>query len=413
MESPKRLIEVEQVIATHRHEWGKWPDTEDRDYSAFWGKKGPHRGTWYFHRGDTEIRVHFRLFPVYACYLDVRPDWKREELCYPEWFPCINNTIWPPTEVMLAQLARLRQMSRDGAQMILWEHCHQCHPPVAQHLPALFPLGRTIVFGDDCPGSSDVKTFPVCEYFSAVVHTMLIYDFRDGRYTADEYKKRGVARTYFFPSGMSAGLQAGLKDHGFEIAGKLAHLRQGTALPIDLLFVGFLTDPQSWRGRFLTELVRRRQDFAGLALRLHGIGMPDGVLEPRDPPHPQGMAYPMAPLFAQSRFGLNVPVSSICNCRLWDNFMTGTVQCLYDPWKELQHLGFSPWEHYLPFGNEDPVHSVDWLHDTLASYRPRKERLALIAKAAYDKASEVQGRMNWTTAFTKLYFDHLAPEVPS
>ena len=198
-----RVVEVEQVIATHRHEWRKWPDTDDRDYSSVLAE----RSTWTFKRGDVELRVRNRFYPVYSSYIAAG------DLTLPIRFPVINN-LSPPSQAVLEQQRKdLAAYSAAGCSSILWEHCHQCFPEVVYDLPSLFKL-RTIMFGDDCPGSSDVKTFPVAASFNAIYYSMYIWNPDNGALTGEEYRRRGVAYQRFAPSAMSVGLADGLAESG-------------------------------------------------------------------------------------------------------------------------------------------------------------------------------------------------------
>lgn len=384
------VVHVKQVVITHRHEWNKWPDTDDTDYGPILAE----RKTWYFRRGDVDLRIETRFYPVYSAYVAAGV----REL--PITFPWIDNTR-PPAESVLAEMRRaLGEISADGVTIALWEHTHQCYPSVAEHLPGWFPL-RIISFFDDCPGSSDVKTFPVCQWFNALFYGMSVFDFDTGSRTADEYAKRGLHKAYLCPSAMSQGMPEGLVDAGFDLDTKLARMHRGE-LPIDLLFVGYRAGGQ--RAKLLGDLVAQRNRFhaAGLMTRLHGIEMPDGVLEPRYPSHPKGMAHPIGPLAIDSLSGLNLPISSLFNCRLLDLWMSGTVQIVFDPWDDLPSQGFVPGEHYLRCDGD-----VESLFRVLQEMKSHPADAAAMARAAYDKASAWQAVKNWTGVMGDIYFDHL------
>lgn len=389
-----KVIEVEQVIATHRHEWRKWPDTEDKDYAPIFNE----RSMWYFRRGDTEIRVQCRFYPVYSAYV------RSGDLRLPIQFPVINNLCPPSAAVLEQQRKDLVELSKE-CRAILWEHTHQCFPDVSRDIPMLFPGMRTIIFGDDCPGSSDVKTFPNAAFFSAIVYSMFVWNNDDGSLTADVYRKRGLPYARFMPSGTSSGLLPGLADLGFSISAKLEKIRRGEAKP-HLAFVGFTGSGERAQAMNGLRFAHARQKQVGLEMKLYGIGMPDGVLEPRDPPHPKGLAYPMAPLYAEALAGPNMAISSLWNCRAADLFHAGVVQVARDRWGEFRKMGFVDGEHFLDFNgtSDDVLAKVELL-------RTRPAYAAEIAERAYEKAVVFWKENSWTNAFTDVYFHHFGDEV--
>ncbi len=383
-----KVIEINQVVATHMHEWKKWPDTDDKDYDSVFAI----RDTWTFRRGDIELRLNNRYYPVYSAYP------RSGDLRLPIQFPVINN-LCPPSEQVLEQQRRdLRLFGECPA--IMWDHAHQCFPTVACDLPELFRL-RTLSFADDCPGSSDVKTFPVAANFNALRYVMFTWDFANGARTEDEYRKRGIEFLSFSPSDMTGGLQCGLDELGFTIEGKKDLVRRGAAKP-DIAFVGFFGDGE--RARLMRGLagIHARQKQLGLDLRLYGVNMPDGLLEPRWPPHVKGLGYPAAPILASALTGPNVPVSSLFNARLADLWMSGVVQIVRDPWGELPHMGFIDGEDYLSF---DGTHD-----DYMAKFemmRGDRERAVAMISRGYEKAKAFWAKRNWTEAFADIYFHYL------
>jgi len=387
-----RTVEIEQVIAAHRHEWKKWPDTDDKDYSSVFAE----RFTWTFKRNDVEIRVHNRFYPVYSAYVS------SGDLRLPIRFPVIDNLCPPSAAVLDQQRKDLASFSSAGCRSLLWEHTHQCFPDVVNGLlPRLFPL-RAISFGDDCPGSSDVKTFPVAANFNAIVYSMFVWNLVDGSLTADEYKRRGIPYTRFCPSSMSVGLDVGLKELGFSIEEKQEKILRGEALP-HLAFVGFAGAGERLGLMQQMMSAHSKQKQIGLQMKLHGVGMPDGPLEPRHPPHPKGLGYPMSSLYANSLSGFNIPVSSLFNCRTVDLWMSGNVQFVRDKWSELSKMGFVDGEHFISFDGtaNDLLAKVDQVRST-------PEQSSRIVKAAYDKAIDFWAKNDWTAAYTDVYFDHLS-----
>lgn len=381
------VVEVEQVVAAHRHEWRKWPDTDDMDYASVKAE----RWTWVFRRGDVELRVKNRFYPVYSAYVS------SGDLALPIRFPVIDN-LCPPSQAVRDQQRRDLASFTD-CSALLWEHTHQCFPDVACELPGRFKL-RAISFGDDCPGSSDVKTFPVAAYFNAILYSMFVWNPDTGALTAEEYRRRGIPYQRFIPSAPSVGFVEGLRDTGFSIEEKQRRIRAGGAAP-DVAFVGFNGSGERAQIMRGMRLAHARQRQLGLSLKIHGVDMPDGVLEPRDPPHPRGLGYPMVPLYAGALSSFNVPISSLFNCRLVDLWLSGTVQFVRDRWGELARMGFVDGEHYLSFATAED------LLEQLARLKAEPERAAEVVGRASAKAGEFWTANGWDAAYGDLYFDHL------
>lgn len=384
-----RIVDIEQVIATHRHDWKKWPDTDDRDYGPVLAE----RWTSSFRRDDTIIRVHNRFYPVYSAYV------RAGDETLPIRFPVINN-LSPPGPAVLEQQRRDLRLVAQECKAILWEHAHQCFPEVVFEMPSLFSL-RALSHGDDCPGSSDVKTFPVASYFNALIYSMYVWNNESGALTADEYARRGLGYARFCPNVMSAGLQAGLDEVGFSIDKKQAMMRAGECDPT-LAFVGFTGGGE--RAQMFRHLgaAHARQQQLGLSIRLHGIGMPDGPLEPRDPPHPRGLGYPMAALYSNAFASPNMAISSLFNCRLADLWFAGVVQLVRDRWGELGRMGFVDGEHYLGFDG-----TADSLLAQLERIRARPTEAAALVGRAYAQAMQFWRANSWEAAYTDIYFRYV------
>ncbi len=92
---------IEQVIATHRHEWGKWPDSDDKDYSTVKAQ----RSEWRFVLGDRTIIVRNRFYPVYSAYVGAG------DFALPVKFPVINNLFYPSAAVLEQQRRDLKDLS--------------------------------------------------------------------------------------------------------------------------------------------------------------------------------------------------------------------------------------------------------------------------------------------------------------
>ena len=145
-----------------------------------------------------------------------------------------------------------------------------------------------------------------------------------------------------------------------------------------------------------------RQKQIGLQMVMHGVGMPNGPLEPRDPPHPRGLGYPMAPLYAGALSSVNVPISSLFNCRLGDCFFAGVVQFIRDRWGELPRLGFVDGEHYISFDG-----TTDDLLGKVEMLRAQPERAAEMVGRAHERAIEFWKDNGWESAYRDIYFHHL------
>jgi len=382
-----KVIEINQVIATHRHEWRKWPDTDDRDYTSVLDE----RWTWTFQRGDTTILVQNRFYPVYSAYLAAGD----ENL--PIRFPVINN-LTPPSPAVLEEQRRALVSLLIDCNAILWEHAHQCFPEVVFSLPPQAFNFRILSHGDDCPGSSDIKTFPVASFFNALCHSMFVWNNDTGALTADEYRNRGVEYTRFCPNVMSAGLPAGLAEAGFSIAAKQDLIRSEAATP-DMAFVGFTGNGERAQLFRDLRLAHARQEQHGVSMKLYGaVGMPDGVLEPRDPPHPKGLGYPMASLYAGAFSSLNIAISSLFNCRLADLWFSGVVQFVRDRWGELAKNGFVDGEHYISFDGT----AYDLLTKVRELKTKPKEAAEMIGRA-YTKAEQFWADNSWQAAYTDIY----------
>lgn len=383
-------VRVEQVVITHDHAWGKWPDTRDTDYAPVLARRWVGR----YRRGDAVVEVTSRFLPAYLGHVRAGV----LELPAAVRFPAIDNTVPPAEAVRAAQRALLAEAARD-CRVVVWDHAHQCFPDVACALPGLFRLA-ILPFADDCPGSSEVKTFPVARYFDALYHQMLVWDDRTGARVADKYRALGLPYARFLPQGTTAGLREALADAGFDLAAKAARVASGELTP-QLVFVGFVYRDGSRRGATLADLAARRGELAaaGVPVRMHGVGAPDGELLPRQVALP-GRVF--APLYAGATFGVNAPVSSIFNSRLFDLWTAGVAQLVDDRHGELAELGFLPGEHFLPFDG-----TFDGLRDAVLSALARPDDLAGLIARAHAAAEAFVARHNPTSAYADIYHDHL------
>lgn len=386
-----RVVRIKQAIATHRHEWGKWPDTEDRDYSDVMAKRDP----WQFDLGDgTTLILECRYLPVFKAYLDAHD----ERL--PVQFPWIDNTKPPAMPVIVAELDMLRAAALDGCVALYWEHAHQCSRAAAELLRGMF-RHVALTFSDDMAGSSDVKTFPVAHAFDSVIHGMMVYDYATGRLTAPEYISRGVSRCYHISQNACAGLTERLAEIGFDLERKATAVERGDVLPLDFAFVG-MADGWPWRAAAMKAL--NREGVPGVS-KLYGVGMRDGQLGSRWPyTDPRGLGADCADVYSGALCSVNVPQSSIFNTRLVDLWSCGVVQILHDQHSELAGYGIKPGVHYQDY---DGTHAD--LVAKIYALRSDHVRAAAFIRAGRE-ALELLKPASWTEAHRRMYRDAL-PQI--
>lgn len=389
-----KTIHVEQAVVTHSHAWNKWPDTDDADYTPVLAMRReehyavPSEGTQYV--------VTTRFIPAYLGHIFAG----RRELPPDVPFPHINNMFPPHHDVLLAQAGILRTASEQGCSVLAWDHAHQCFPWVASQLKSWFDLAY-LIHADDCPGSSEVKTFPVARYFDALFYQMHVFDGRDGRLTAPEYHARGLADCRWKASNESTGLSAWISDTGFSFDAKISKIIR-RELGVDMVFVGCA----GRRANPRDDLLREMNTSVGVIpsdwnVRLHGkTGFRSGPLLPMEPPG--GPGYTVAPLYADALFGINAPISSVFNCRLMDLWIMGCVQVVLDPLNELPAHGFVPWEHYLPCPR-DLTNLIAMLND----WRARPADCARVATGGRMKAMEFLRNRSTTMVIGEILYDYL------
>lgn len=382
-----RTVTVQQAIATHLHEWQKWPDTNDRDYSDVLAWRGEWRFTYPEH--DLEIVVTNRYLPVFKAYLDAGD----ERLVVR--FPWIDNTVLPSEAVRAALIAMLAEAAKE-CTALRWEHAHQCTPPVAAHLRGMFRL-TSLNFGDDCAGSSEIKTWPVAHAFDAYVYTMFVWHFASGTLTAPLYTSRGVGRCYHIVSGETMGLSKHLAAASFSVEEKAAKVERGERMPVDFVFVG-MANGFDWRKSLLEKV--NTGGIPAVSTRLHGVGMRDGEIGDRFPY--QNAAPSLAGLYPQCLLGLNPQQSSIFNTRLIDLWRSGVVQLIHDPWNELAHYGIEAGRHYVAFDG-----TYTGLVKVAQACSRNARDLASIIRAGAAVADRLDQVASWTGAHRQLYLDHL------
>jgi len=211
---------IKQVTITDRPAWGKWPHTQDTDYSDILAQRN------ILKYGDIEVEERF--YPAYYPYV------KTGILATPQPPSVIDNTTPPDPRVTDQQLQDITQLSKE-CQVMYWHTAYQCYPCVANHIPSMFPL-RIIAFGDDCPGSSEQKMFPIAHNFNALIHAMGVWSMKTGQKVADMYKAMGIARMYQITAGMTTGLSIAMEDSGFSLDRRIQQLRDNQHIfPYDLI----------------------------------------------------------------------------------------------------------------------------------------------------------------------------------
>lgn len=391
-----RTILLKQVVATpdpgQGATWQKWPDTNDTDFSELLAKRWEER---YQLDGDTLIVIENRLYPVYMPYVTAGELDVSKLPMAPYW---IDNTKPPSDAVLRAMELQLIGMANDGCTSLYWHHTTQCFPAVMERIEHLFKL-RVMHFFDDCPGSSEIKTFPVAKYFNALVYGMGIFDAVTGQDTGEMYKALGVEHRYLVPLGSSAGFDEALAgpvyiDRSFDAKDKAADIMAGNAPETDLTFVGAGQWMAGWRGQFMQDLFKFDWGRHGLKTRFHGVKCRDGVIgkDHRDPTA-------IASLYANTLFGVNPQVSSLYNTRLVDLFKAGVIQLVFDPHGELPKLGLVSGKHYLQFDG-----TVDGLLSVIAVWRSNHVGMADIIERGPEAAAIVESHTT-SNALTQLYGD--------
>jgi len=392
-----RELVLHELVIDSSSAWGKWPHTQDTDYSPVIESVSPAA----YEQDDLRLVVYRHTYPAHAAYVKVGV------LRLPEGMPTwgIDVNLIPPSRVLEQQLADITEYSKT-CKAIRWRHAWQCYPIVSKELPALFPI-RILEFGDDCPGSSERKTFPNAAYFNELVHNMYTWDFETGTRVAAMYKERGLASTHFAALSAATGTIAYAEQNGLTVEAKAESLRSGAQLPYGLVFVGCAGWLNKRRLGFNTELAKRRAEFAaaGITTRLHGSGCVDGVLEPVN--HPNGSGWVTAPLYWNALLGCNYAISSIFNARLFDLWLSGVGQMIYDKNNELADFGAQPDQHYIAYdGTVD-----DLLRQAIKWSRDRTGLAELIVRGR-DKAREIISTWSHDKAFQRIYFKHLQAIEP-
>ena len=388
------LAVIRELIIDHwGSAWNKWPNTDDTDFSAI--RAAVHPAICASSSGDL-LQIDRYYYPAYCAYAQAG------HLHLPAGLPIgyIDVRKPPDAKVLRAQLETIKQYSQT-CQSIRWRHGYQCYPEVSKELPGLFPI-RILEFGDDCPGSSEHKTFPHAQYFNELIHNMYVWDFETGTRVSDKYIEHGLNSAHFVALCAASGTIAYAAEKGLTVEAKADLLRSGNPLPYGLVYVGCSGWLNKYRQAFNTELFQRRAEFhaVGLATRFYGQGGPDGYLEPRMPP--KGSGWTTAPLYWNALLGHNYAISSIFNARLFDLWLSGVGQLIYDKNHELADFGALPDEHYIAYNG-----TVDDLLRQAVAWSQDRSRLADLIIRGRDKAREIMQTWSHERAFRSIYFKYL------
>jgi hypothetical protein len=361
---------VRSVRVSYSSGWNKWPDSQDTGYSTIEKE--------FSYQLGSDITVQEVIYPAYAAYahsgiLQLHPGCATPG--------DINNLLLPDARVIAQQLDDLKRLA-ETRDVICWIHSTQCFKPVADALPALFKL-RILDFGDDCPGSSERKTFPVAHGFNAYLARMLTWNYETGERTQHKYAQLGLKHFYHHRGGPLDWLTVEWAKRQLSVEQKWQAILDGAAQNlVDLNFVGCIGRMNPVRYAFMTELNARAAS-SGLRCALHGKEMRDGLLQPS---YEAGIyaAKSVVELYTRSLFGVNFPASSLFNGRLFDLPLTGVIQVLYDKNNELATYGMLPHMHYLPFDG-----TVEGLFRTVHEAKRDLVALSTMASRAEQKAKEL------------------------
>lgn len=379
-----KKIKVEEVQIVYARHWNKWPDTQDTDFEQILKWRNPR--TVIDPNTGTEIEITSRIYPAYLPYI------KAQHLhLHPQ---CniggdINNTLLPHNDVINQWIADLSDLSKE-CEIIVWHHGMQCFPPVSKYLPSLFKL-PILIFGDDCPGSSEIKTFPIIKDFTALIHQMLTWDYQTGTRTVNKYQEIHPNLQCYHQLGGPTDHLTTWKDR---INFSILHAKR----PILLSFIGCIGWMNPARVTFMQELNVRACEL-GENVRLYGKDMRDSYLAFGQGEGP-AQVRPIGEIYAETQFGINYPASSIFNARFFDLPLMGVIPIMYDKNKELPVYGIKPHIHYLPFDG-----TVNHLFAVIEGYKDTD--LSAMQKAGEAKALELLKEYTLGSVLNNVIIDNL------
>lgn len=382
------IIDVEQLTITDNPGWKKWPHTQDTDFSNIEAVRLKRE----ISDAHNTIRVTERFYPAFSAYAKVG------NLSLPCPPGIIDNTKLPPSDVLEQQVRDLTALSKE-CQALYWHTAYQGFPYVADKVCPLFQF-KLLSFGDDCPGSSEIKTFPIARHFNALIHAMGVWSMDTGEFVSTIYRRLGIPDIYQTTAGCTTGLLIALDDTNFDVEDKIAKIGAGARFENDLVFIGARTQ-RSWRSRFISRMnkVLHGIKSSGLNITFKGAGMPDGLYQPAT--HPKGIGYPVGLLYTKTHMGVNLQLSGLFNARLMDLWRTATPQMIYDPHGEMQLIKAEPMEHFIPFDG-----TPEGLLATFKKYRTEHALLAHIARNGVAQEKFVRETMNFYTVMNEVFLDH-------
>lgn len=308
-----------------------WPDTQRTDYSELlaWREEESY---WI---GEESVTLRFRKYPIHKGYV------RAGLLATPLPHPYINNLAMPDSSVLLAMLEELEGLSREGVQIIIWEHAHQCYPPVAMALKSFF--AHSILWhGDDSPGTTEGRTAPIAAYFDSAFLFNVIWSL-DGELTADLYHRLGVEDTHYLALSCSGGLLKRLEELHFDFEEKLRQQRE-KMYDLDFVFAGGLSGP--YRAALNAPEFSRVLERAGIRSKIIGVRMRDGEVLPRGAYTP---GYAITPLYLKAFANLNVGFIGLLATRAFDAWHIGNLLIQHSTTQELTHLGIHAGVHYADY----------------------------------------------------------------
>lgn len=384
------MREFKQLYIGAKPEWGKWPTSDDTDFSELISRDQVNE---HLNVEGESVRIITRTLPIHSIYSVIS---YREK---PPEYPAIDNTLRPHAKIEKEQERVLSEMSQ-GMDGIYWDHVHHCHSSIAHVIPNLAPV-RVINFADDCPNSSEHKTIPVAKYFTDLIHSMNVWDFGSGKRVSDLYAENGLSSCYFAPNGRTAGLDQGIDDIGFDFEERVDRIERGIYPKIDLGYVGLLGG-----NKYRRSILRRLAvgDIQGISVKAYGFGFPGGELGDRR--DPLGCGYFFPNLYSNVLFGLNAQMSSLFNTRLMDLWYMGVAQLIHDPHGEMGERGFLDGIHYIEFDG-----SAEDMREKILDWKSRPKDLAQMLRKARKDSVEFLAEHNSGRALARIYLRSLNTSV--
>lgn len=379
-------LHLEAVVIGWRRCWGKWPDTDDMDYTLI-------RDSRQELQLSESQSLLLRVYPVHRAFARTGT----QDL--PTKHPFINNTIIPNERVLKRMVKDLEDIARDGCRICIWEHARFCYPEVAQHLKRIFDVS-ILIHCDDSEGpqgSTELRTRPVAQYFDAVLHGNVIWT-KDGQTTMDLYRSFGLKHVRFFCMGTTGGfceelfggllqVETGICPISYVTTSRLKgvdisrRMKQFSVqnYDYDIVFVGGLMGKE--RVDINSSESMMKFEGVGLKTKIAGIGMRDGPLLPRVA---ETLGGPVAKLYLKSFAVLNLPFIGLMGTRPYDAWLSGNPLVQHDPVGELKHLGIESGVHYIDYDG-----TVDHLIEQVLYYKNNLRKLEVILRLGQAKGRQL------------------------